>query len=63
MFNPSDLIGLTLEEALASAKANNHTIRVLHENGEHLFGTCDWCPERINIAIDDNVVTAILNLG
>lgn len=56
----SPLIGLKLEEAIM---LSGLTIRPMCENGEMLIGTCDYRPDRVNVATVDGIITEILGLG
>ncbi len=57
------LIGMTTEDASAALKKDNMKIRIMRRDGEGGVGTCDYIPERVNVAIVDGKVTEIINLG
>ena len=57
------IIGLHLDEARMISYETGFSIRVMKMDGEHLIGTCDYRTDRINVAVDRNEVTAILNVG
>lgn len=49
-------VGLSLAEARERAERENKTVRVLEEDGEAFFGTCDWDLLRVNFAVLNNKV-------
>lgn len=64
MIDPStpelpDLVGLSVE----AAEARGHTVRVTSEDGVGLFGTCDFLPDRVNVAVVDGVISQVLDFG
>ncbi len=65
MDNPfSDLIGLTVEQAEPIAAEHGITvIRVMAEDGEHFFGTCDFRMDRLDVEITDGVISGIIGVG
>lgn len=57
------LVGLTLAEAEAEAADRGWTVRTARLDGEDLALTEDFSPTRVNVAVDDDVVTEILFIG
>jgi hypothetical protein len=54
-FRP-ELQGLSLLEATQIVAQDGGTIRVLFDNGEHLDATADYREDRVNVALDHNIV-------
>ena len=60
----SDLIGLTIEQAIEKAKDRGIvSIRPRVVDGEHMMGTMDYRTNRLNVGIDGGVITSIGNIG
>lgn len=57
------IVDKTLSDAEAWAADNNMIIRVMERDGEQLMGTADFVQNRINVAVTDGKVTAVMNLG
>lgn len=57
-----ELIGKTLKEANQVVESYE-SIRVNELDGKHMAGTCDFNPDRINVVIDDGVITRINGRG
>jgi len=57
------LVGRTEQEAAALAQDAGCTVRVVRRDGEGLFVTEDFRPDRINVAVRDGRVTAVESLG
>ena len=62
-FAAEALLGKTEEEARKLVEASCCTLRVMKLNGEELIGTADYVPNRINVAVENGVVTEILGNG
>jgi hypothetical protein len=61
-----NLIGLTVEDAqkaLADEGSIITEIRVMAEDGEHYFGTCDMCIDRISVGLTEGVISEIMGVG
>lgn len=54
--NRPELNGLSLVEATQQVEINGGVIRVMFQNGKHLDGTADFLEERVNVALDHNIV-------
>lgn len=63
MFNPQIIIGKPLVEAQAIAKENGYRIRVMCEDGQALFGTCDYDLNRINVSTQDGIIQPGFDFG
>lgn len=57
------IIGMTLEEAEGYLISKKFKLRVMHRDGKDLVGTCDYNPFRFNVAIVNNIVTEVINVG
>lgn len=55
------IIGLTIEEARESLK--DHTVRIVKEDGKSLFVKFDARANRVNVAVVDDKITEIVNIG
>lgn len=53
------LIGMTLEEALVYAEENNIKSRVVSVDGESRIVTSDFRIDRVNLTIENNIVTKL----
>lgn len=51
------LVGLSEGPAQEAAESHNYTWRVMERDGEAFVGTTDYSESRINVAIDNGVVT------
>jgi hypothetical protein len=49
---------MTVDEATAWANERGMTVRVVKLDGESLPGTKDYRPERINVEVENGVITA-----
>ncbi len=56
---PEDLIGLSIEDAALA----DHTIRVMKRDGKPCAGTMDVKPNRINVTVENGIITEIRGLG
>jgi hypothetical protein len=52
------LVGCTEANVTLRAEAAGWTVRVVERNGEGLMVTMDYVPARLNLAVNDRVVTA-----
>ena len=57
------LIGLTPEVAAKVCEANGYRLRVRTRDGQGMVGTADFRQDRINVAVDKGIITAIKGLG
>lgn len=59
----SRLLGHTLVVAQRIGGAAGCKVRVVEEDGRHLFGVEDFEPRRINVVVSSNTVVAIRGIG
>lgn len=59
--NRPELNGLSLVEATQHVGKDGGEIRVLFQNGEHLVATMDFREDRVNVALDHNIVICSFN--
>lgn len=59
----ADLVGLDEDEAEETATERGWAFRVVRRDGEDLPATMDLRENRVNVEVDDGVVTAIANIG
>jgi len=52
-------IGLSVEDAMAQAEANDTLFRVVQEDGEPLAVTMDYRPGRLNATVEDGIVVSV----
>jgi len=50
-------------EAFAKRLPVGFSVRVTEEDGESLFGTCDWQPNRVNVSVTQGKVIGFLGMG
>ena len=53
------LVGLSENDAVANAEANGWIVRIAERDGEKFPLTADWVENRVNLAIDDEVVIGV----
>ena len=56
-------VGLCVDDAKAAAEQVGYTFRVVREDGVDLPATDDFNGWRVNVAVEDNVVTEIVSIG
>ena len=54
------LVGKTLNEVKAYAVENNLKARVSNIDGSPMVLTCDYDPSRMNLCVENNIVTEII---
>ena len=57
------LVGLPEDEATEAAEACGWILRVVRRDGEDLPATLDFRPNRVNVEVTDDEVTAIVSTG
>ena len=62
MENFDELIGKTLEEAKEIIDRSIR-IRINKEDGVSYFGTCDMNPNRLNVEIENKLISKINGIG
>ncbi len=55
----ADLIGLTEDEAFEAAASRGWEVRVASRDGESFSLTMDYLGNRVNLTVDDGMVTAV----
>jgi len=58
MLKMDKFIGLTEAQANTLAQENGYTTRVMSRNGERFCGTADMQMRRVNLTIENDLVTA-----
>jgi hypothetical protein len=61
-FDPESLVGMPKAEAERTARAAGWQFRVAREDGEEFALTMDYREDRVNVEVDDGVVTDV-NVG
>jgi hypothetical protein len=60
----SDLIvGLSSVEASKILQNEGYSLRIINKNGNNLIVTRDYKINRVNVRVDGNDITEIINLG
>jgi hypothetical protein len=60
----SDLIiGLSSIEASKMLQQEGYSLRIINKNGNNLIVTRDYKFNRVNVRVDGNDVTQVINLG
>ena len=59
----TSLVGLCLADATATAEANGFTVRVVRQDGVDLAVTADFQPQRMNVVVEQAIVTEVQSLG
>jgi hypothetical protein len=60
---PDALIGLTLEEAAPVVAQAGFELRVVREDGVDLVVTEDFRENRLNVAVEDGIITELVSIG
>lgn len=55
--------GFQLQNARGIAEAFGWEIRVMREDGEDPAGTADFNPRRVNVEVNNGIITQILGIG
>lgn len=58
-----NIINLTLEAATAKAIKQGFVIRPTIVDGKPLVGSCDIQENRLNVSVNDGIVTAVSQVG
>jgi hypothetical protein len=60
----SAMVGMTLEQAQNHAiSLGLRTVRVTSYNGQPMLGTADFRLDRLNVGVDNDLVTSVGGLG
>jgi len=62
-FDESTVIGLDVDEAERVAADAGWVLRVARLDGEDLALTMDFRTDRVNVAVEDDIVTEVLSIG
>jgi hypothetical protein len=62
-FDARELVGESVQDAARLARRNDCSVRVVERDGQPLPGTDDFVPSRINVVIDDGLVTQVADVG
>jgi len=57
------IVGLNMVEASKLVRERGCFFRVMNKNGEDLSGSDDFVDTRINVRVDNNEVTKVINIG
>jgi len=60
--NALDLVGLSEDDFTRQAEALGYTVRIATLDGENLAGDANYIPTRLNIRIDNGIVTGIYSI-
>lgn len=58
-----DIIGKTEEEAEVVLKRQGKRLRVTQRDGEPYMVTCDYWPNRINVAVESGKIIQVVGVG
>lgn len=50
------LIGNTLEDAIQLASSNGFSLRIVWQDGNIMYGTCDVDERRIDVYVQNNII-------
>ena len=59
----SFIIGLDIINASRRLKAVNYTLRVVRKDGDNFIVTMDFCSNRINVSVKNDVIVELLSIG
>ena len=52
-----NVVGLTVSQATSKLALYNKTIRILEQDNNYFMGSCDYQPDRVNVAVVGNIIT------
>jgi hypothetical protein len=58
-----NLIGLDEERAEVEVKNRHWIMRVVQKNKQSMVGTCDLREDRVNVVVNQGVVTEVMGIG
>ena len=58
-----DIVGMTTLDAKAYLQDIGHTMRVMILDGQSLIGTADFRSNRVNVAVEADVVVKVLDVA
>ncbi len=56
-YNVADVVGMELEDAYVHIAKGNYTSRIVEKDGAHFIITMDFRMTRLNLVVNDGVVT------
>lgn len=56
--NIDTIIGKTEQEGINFLQDENIKYRVVRSDSDYYIVTCDFCPERVNLELDNGVITS-----
>lgn len=59
----NQIVGMDCQAAKQALEEAGYALRVIRENGSHKIVTMDYRPERVNVSIDDGIITNVEKLG
>jgi predicted RNA binding protein YcfA (HicA-like mRNA interferase family) len=59
----NQIVGMDCQAAKKALEEDGYALRVIRENGFHKIVTMDYRPERVNVSIDDGIITNVEKLG
>jgi len=57
----SSVLGKTEEEGVEYLKENNINYRIVRKDDTNFIVTCDFIPDRVNVELDNDVITYCYN--
>jgi len=57
----SSVLGKTEEEGVEYLKENNINYRIVRKDDTNFVVTCDFIPDRVNVELDNDVITYCYN--
>jgi hypothetical protein len=63
MYGWDNLIGLDEEMAEAEVTERHWVMRVVKKNEQSCVGTCDLREDRINVVVNQGIVTEVMGVG
>ncbi len=61
--NDNEFIGMMFDKAVELAVATGRKVRAMVKDNEQLMGSNDYCEDRVNVEVKDNVVVKVLHRG
>jgi hypothetical protein len=69
--NLENLIGMKEQDAREACREGKimgngvviTSVRVRVRNGEPIFGTCDFCEDRVNVRVENGIITEVFRCG
>jgi len=58
-----NLIGLDEERAEVEVKNRHWVMRIVKKNEQSMVGTCDLREDRVNVVVNQGIVTEVMGVG